>query len=162
MQEGLTPLLRDLDKIWGEVRGLEDLEQELEMMYQLHNGIPGNIVKIIMSTIEYFTAGLCDGPVWIRLRMQQIIHPTRSLYTASKMAEAETKIVDLQKGREDSDKQAKKRQLVTDEDGPDNAKKQQCMSRRRKLKSGRTTKGRRISISQATLRGKILTQPTSA
>lgn len=85
------PLLRDLDKFWGEVRGLEDFEQELEMMYQLHNGIPGNIVKIIMSTIEYFTAGLCDGPVWIRLRMQQILHPTRSLYTAYKMAEAETK-----------------------------------------------------------------------
>ena len=109
MQEGLTPLLRDLDKFWGKVKGLEDLEQELEMMYQLHNGIPGNIVKIIMSTIEYFTAGLCDGPVWIRLRMQQILHPTRSLYTAYKMAEAETKIVDLQKGGEDSDKQAKKR-----------------------------------------------------
>lgn len=70
--------------------------------------------------------------------------------------------MDLQKGREDSDKQAKKRQLVTDEDGPDNAKKQQCMSRKRKLKSGRTTKRRRISISQATFRGEILIQPTSA
>lgn len=32
MQEGLTPLLRDLGKFRGEVRGLEDFEQELQMM----------------------------------------------------------------------------------------------------------------------------------
>lgn len=32
MREELTPFLGDLGTFWGNVRGLEDLEQELQMM----------------------------------------------------------------------------------------------------------------------------------
>ena len=159
-----------LDILGLEQRASEGLHQYYsrarDLLLSLHgrdddnDALTSQEVSLRGIVVARFVTGLrddwptSDRRLLFRMLQQQIVHPTRTLYSAFRMAEVESKKLDLEKEQQEKEKESKDREQKEQQEREKEHEKKRKLATKQQQSQPRSTRSRPrpITVSRASRR----------